>query len=70
MLLFETQYGDDYVAPVLVGYDEQAQFRRMATELDRISFELELAAEMDDEDIVDTFDDDDDLDDALESFGC
>lgn len=68
MLLFETQYGDDYVAPVLVGYDEQAQFRRMATELDRISFELELAAEMDDEEIVDAFDDDDDLDEFADDF--
>jgi len=68
MLLFETQYGDDYVAPVLVGYDEQAQFRRMATELDRISFELELAAEMDNDEIVDAFDDDDDLDEFADDF--
>ena len=63
MSAFESQYGDDYVAPVYIGFDEQAQFRRMATELDKISFELELAAEMDDDEI-ETFDDaaDDDFD--------
>ena len=61
LLYYETLYGDDYVAPVLVGYDEQAQFRRMATELDRISFELELAAELDEEVEVAFDDSDDDL---------
>lgn len=67
--VFELQYGDDYVAPVYIGFDEQAQFRRMATELDKISFELELAAEMDDDEI-ETFDDDtdDDLDDFYDDF--
>ena len=42
-------YGDDYVAPIYDGVDTQASFRRMAAELERISFELELAAEMEDE---------------------
>ena len=70
LLYYETLYGDDYVAPVLVGYDEQAQFRRMATELDRISFELELAAELDDEDIgVELDDHDDDFSDFDDDFG-
>lgn len=69
LLYYETLYGDDYVAPVLVGYDEQAQFRRMATELDRISFELELAAELDDEDIEITIDDNDDLGEFDDEFG-
>lgn len=70
LLYYETLYGDDYVAPVLVGYDEQAQFRRMATELDRISFELELAADLDDEEVEIAFDDsDDDLDEFDDDFG-
>lgn len=70
MATFESQYGDDYVAPVYIGVDEQAQFRRMATELDRISFELELAAEMEDEEGVDAFDDssDDDFDELDDDF--
>lgn len=69
LLYYETLYGDDYVAPILVGYDEQAQFRRMATELDRISFELELAAELDDDGIGAAFDDDsDELDEFDDGF--
>ena len=62
---YELQYGDDYVAPVYIGVDEQAQFRRMAIELDKISFELELAEEFGDEDQLNIYDDNltDDLDD-------
>ena len=68
LLYYETLYGDDYVAPVLVGYDEQAQFQRMATELDRISFELELAAELDEEVEVAFDDSDDDLGEFDDDF--
>ena len=68
MSAFESQYGDDYVAPAYIGFDEQMQFQRMASELDRISFELELADEMDDEDIIDAFDDVDDLDELADDF--
>lgn len=64
LLTYELQYGDDYVAPVYIGYDEQSQLRRMAMELDRISFELELSEELGDEESLDYFDDrlDDELD--------
>ena len=58
LLTYELQYGDDYVAPVYIGYDVQAQFSKMAAELDKISFELELAGELDDEESPIIFDDD------------
>lgn len=69
LLYYERLYGDDYVAQIFIGYDEQAQFRRMATELDRISFELELATELDDDGIDAVFEDDsDELDEFDDEF--
>ena len=58
MRIYEMLYGDDYVAPIYDGVDTQASFQRMAAELERISFELELAAEMEDEPQPSMFDDD------------
>lgn len=57
LMTYELQYGDDYVAPVYIGFNEQSQFRRMAMELEKISFDLELAEELGDEDPPNSFDD-------------
>ena len=43
LVTFESLYGDDYVEPVYTGMDELVKYHNISDEIDRISFELELA---------------------------
>ena len=63
MRYFEYIYGDDYVDPIYEGQSTRQQYHNLSDEIDRISFELELSADLDEDDQGEMFDFDMDADD-------
>lgn len=49
MKYFESIYGDDYVEPVFEGHAELQEYYSLTDEIERISFELELSAGMEED---------------------
>ena len=65
---FKNIYADDYIETIYEGQTEQLQYQNLSDEIERISFELELSADMDESEQTDMFkfDIDDDYDDDYE----
>ena len=65
LVFYERLYGDDYVEPVYTGMDELVKYHNISDEIDRISFELELDEDADNDHLSQFgFEDDDYVEDT------